>query len=149
MNAPSGHGASQNQRRTSPKHKRRAQRNCHRDDRRQQRLHSAGLQSRLHRGLAHFLNSSCSRSCRPKALTTRIDSSPCCTTATMLLCCLRTSCVAFFTAFLNRETSNSMNGVTRHSDQVKSQLSQNMTTSMPTIVNISTTIPRVEDDAKF
>ena len=67
----------------------------------------------------------------------------------MLLCCRRTSCVAFFTAFLNRDTNKSKNGVTATAISVKSQFSQNMMKSMPMIVSRSTAISSVDDDAKL
>ena len=52
------------------------------------------------------------------------------------------------TAFLKRMTKSSRNGVTATAISVKSQLSQNMSPSMPTIVIRSTTMPSVDDDAK-
>ena len=88
-------------------------------------------------------------SCRPYAFTTRTDSRPCCTTATISLWCLRTSWVAFFTARLNRATNSSRNGVTAIAISAKSQSSQNMMPSMPTIVSRSTRMPSVPDEAKF
>jgi hypothetical protein len=91
-------------------------------------------------------SSSCSR---PYALTTRIDSSPSWTTATMSLCRWRTSWVAFLTAFLKRETKRSRNGVTATAISVKSKFSQNIRPSMPMIVRMSTKIPSVEPEAKF
>src|SRR5664280_409120 len=76
-----------------------------------------------------------------------IDSKLCCTTATISDCSLRTWCVAFFTAFLNRETNSSRNGVTPMAISVKSQFSQNINTNMQTIVSMSTRMFKVEDDA--
>jgi len=55
---------------------------------------------------------------------------------------------AFLTTFLNRDTKSSMNGVTATAISVKSQLSQNMMNNIATIVNISTAMPSVDDDAK-
>ncbi len=89
-----------------------------------------------------------SRSCRSNALTERTEPSPCCATATISLCRLRTSRVASLTAFLKRITNSSRNGVTPTAISAKSQLSQNMMPSMPTIVIMSTTIDSVADDAK-
>ena len=77
-----------------------------------------------------------------------MDSRPCCTTATISDCSLRTSCVAFFTAFLNRDTKNSRNGVTATAIRVKSQFSQNIRPSMATMVSRSTRMFRVEEEAK-
>ncbi len=93
-------------------------------------------------------SSSCSMSWRPKALTTRIDSRPCCTTATISACSLRTAWVAFFTAFLKRETKSSRKGVTATAIKVKSQLSQDIRPSMETMVSRSMRISRVEEEAK-
>ena len=89
-----------------------------------------------------------SKSWRPKALTTRTDSSPCCTTATMSVWRRRTSCVACFTSFLKCSTNSSSTGVTPTAISAKSQLSQNIRPSMPMIVMMSTRIPSVADDAK-
>ena len=77
-----------------------------------------------------------------------MDSRPCCTTATIWLCSLRTWWVAFFTAFLKRDTKNSKNGVTPTAIMVKSQLSQNIRPSMLTMVSRSTKMLSVEDEAK-
>ena len=90
---------------------------------------------------------SCSSSCRPKALMACMDSRPCCTTATISDCSLRTSWVAFFTAFLKRETKSSRKGVTPTAIRVKSQFSQNIKTNMQTMVSRSTRMFKVEDDA--
>src|SRR5207237_1274910 len=68
---------------------------------------------------------SSSSSWRPKAFTTRMDSSPCCTTPTMSLSRRRTSRVAFLTAFLKRTTKRRRNGATPTAMSAKSQLSQN------------------------
>jgi hypothetical protein len=81
-------------------------------------------------------------------LTTRIDSSPSCTTETISAWCLRTSCVAFFTARLKRATKSKRNGVAAMAISAKSHSSQNMMPSMPTIVMRSTRIPSVPDEAK-
>ena len=89
-----------------------------------------------------------SRSWRSKALTERTDPRPCCATATISLWRLRTSRVASLTAFLKRITKSSRNGVTPMAMSAKSQLSQNMMPSMPTMVMMSTTIDSVADDAK-
>ena len=97
--------------------------------------------------LAAFMRSA-SRSWRPYALTIRIDPRPCWTTDTMSLCRLRTSRVAFFTAFLKRATNSSRKGVTPTAISAKSQFSQNMMPSIPTIVIMSTRMPSVADDAK-
>ena len=91
----------------------------------------------------------CSRSCRAKAFTTRTDSSPCWTTATMSLCRFRTSWVTLFTDFLNRITNSSRNGVTPMAISAKSHSSQNMSPSIITIVSRSTRMPSVADEAKF
>ena len=61
----------------------------------------------------------------------------------------RTSCVAFLTAFLNRDTKSSRNGVTATAISVKSKFSQNIRPSIPTIVRMSTKMPRVAPEAKF
>ena len=61
----------------------------------------------------------------------------------------RTSCVAFLTAFLKRETKSSRNGVTPTAMSAKSQLSQNITPSIPMIVRRSTKMPSVAPEAKF
>jgi hypothetical protein len=89
-----------------------------------------------------------SRSCRPKASTTRIEPRPCSTTETMSLCLRRTSRVAPLTAFLKRATNSSRNGVMATAISAKSQFSQNMIPSMPTIVIASTRMTSVADDAK-
>ena len=69
------------------------------------------------------LSSRCSSvSWRPKASTVRTDSKPCCSTLTMSLWRLRTSCVAFFTAFFSRATNNSRKGVTPTAMSAKSKL---------------------------
>ncbi len=67
------------------------------------------------------LSRSSSVSCRPNALTERTDCKPCWTTPTMSLWRLRTSCVAFFTAFLKREMKHSRNGVTPTAMSAKSK----------------------------
>ena len=66
----------------------------------------------------------------------------------MSACSLRTSWVAFFTAFLKREMKNSRNGVTATAIRVKSQLSQNIRPSIDTIVSMSTRMLRVDEEAK-
>jgi len=48
-------------------------------------LSPAGLSGRIYRRTAYLSEFFLSRSWRPNAFTTRIDSSPCWTTATMLL----------------------------------------------------------------
>ena len=67
----------------------------------------------------------------------------------MSLCRLRTSRCTSLTAFLKRITKSSRNGVTATAISVKSQLSQNMSPSMPTIVIRSTRMPSVDADAKL
>ena len=89
-----------------------------------------------------------SSSCRPKAFTTRIDSSPCSTTATMSLWWCRTSCVARLTTRLSRATNSSKNGVTPTAMSAKSNSSQSMRPSMPMMVSRSTRMSSVDDDAK-
>ena len=99
------HSPRKNQRGAPPQHDGDAKRNGDGHNRREQCFHAPRLERRVDCRPTTAPNSSCARSCRPKAFTTRIDSRPCSTTATMLLCCRRTSCVAFFTAFLNRDTN--------------------------------------------
>ena len=89
-----------------------------------------------------------SRSWRSNALTERTEPNPCCATATISLWRLRTSRVASFTAFLKRITNRSRKGVTPMAISAKSQFSQNMMPSMPTMVMTSTMIDSVAEDAK-
>lgn len=96
-----------------------------------------------------FPSCSSSNSCLPNALITRSDSRPCCATVTISLWFFRTSLVAFLTAFLNRTTKSSRNGVTPIATSAKSQFRQNIRPSILTMVNRSTSIPRVPEEAKF
>ena len=89
-----------------------------------------------------------SSSWRPKAFTTRMDSSPCCTTPTRSLSRRLTSRVAFLTALRKRMTNRRRKGATPTAMSAKSQLSQNIRPSIPVMVKRSTTIPSVEEDAK-
>ncbi len=89
-----------------------------------------------------------SSSCRPNAFTTRIVSSPCCTTPTMSLCRRRTSRVAFLISFLNLATKSKRIGATATATSAKSQLSQNIKQSIPITARTSIKMLSVEDDAK-
>lgn len=89
-----------------------------------------------------------SRSSRPKALTDFSDSRPCCTTATISLWCVRTSCVAFLTACLKRATKNRRKGVTPTATSAKSQSRYSISASMPTMLQASTRIESSADEAK-
>ena len=89
-----------------------------------------------------------SSSCRPNALTTRIEVSPSWTTSSISLCLRRTSRVAFFTARRNRATNSSRNGATATAISAKSQLSQNISPSIPAIVSRSMKMLRVDEEAK-
>ncbi len=55
--------------------------------------------------------------------------------------------MAFFTAFLKRETNQSRKGVTLTATSAKSQFSHSMMTRMPTMVSISISMASVVDDA--
>jgi hypothetical protein len=89
-----------------------------------------------------------STSCAPNVCTVRIDSRPVWSTDTMSLSRRRTSRVAFLTARLNRVTNSSRNGVIATTSSVKSQLSQNIRPSIPTMVMKSTRMLSVSDDTK-
>ena len=144
-----GHRAGEDQRRAAPQHEPGAQRDDDRHHRREQRLDLARLERRVDRRAArrrharHLEVLPAERLRRrapspgPAARPRRSRSAACAPRAS-----------TSFTAFLKRKTNSSRNGVTATAISVKSQLSQNMSPSMPTMVIRSTRMPSVDDDAK-
>jgi len=92
-------------------------------------LSPAGIQRRIYRRRLTFPSSSCSRSWRPNALPPdRLL--PAGTTATMLLCCFRTSVSGLLTTFLNLDAITSITG-SGDDDHVKSQFKPDMMRACP------------------